>query len=325
MMPARRADGKLVPGSRGGSVEFAAVLWRLIPGPLVRWFARPYVAGGSLEAAVDTAAQLQERDVLATMDLLGEEVRDAEHVRRNVGAYERLVDALSAHPSLHDGERRASVSIKPSAFTTAGPDEAADPVRALARYSAERGVPVTIDMEDRRWTDWTLDIAEELYGAGLDVGTVLQTRLNRTRADVERLPEGMRVRLVIGIYPEPAEVACTDKREMKERMVAYAGRLLERGARVEFATHDVQTLERFLRDVAPVAPDRCELQMLLGVPRGKFVRRLQAGEYGLKLPVRLYIPFALSWQEATAYLRRRMRESPGMVWLVLRNLGGRKT
>ena len=325
MMPARGAGGKLAPGSRRGSVEFAAVLWRLIPGPLVRWFARPYVAGGSVEDAVDTAARLLERDVLATRDLLGEEVRDAQQVRRNVGAYERLADALSAHPSLHDGERRASVSIKPSAFTTAGPAEAADSVRALARYCAQRGVPVTIDMEDRRWTDWTLDIAEELYGAGLDVGTVLQTRLNRTREDVERLPEGMRVRLVIGIYPEPAEVACTDKREMKERMVAYGARLLERGARVECATHDVEFLERFLREVAPMAPDRCELQMLLGVPRRNFVRRLRAGEYGVKLPVRLYIPFALSWQEATAYLRRRMHESPGIVWLVLRNLGGRKT
>ena len=152
MMPARDGHGKVVPGSRRGSVEFAAVLWRLIPGPLVRWFARPYVAGGSVEAAVDCAARLLERDVLATMDLLGEEVRDAGQVRRNMGAYERLADALSAHPSLHDGERRASVSIKPSAFTTAGPAEAADHVRALVRYCAERGVPVTIDMEDRRWT-----------------------------------------------------------------------------------------------------------------------------------------------------------------------------
>ena len=44
------------------------------------------------------------------------------------------------------------------------------------------------------------------------------------------------------------------------------------------------------------------------------------GEYGLVVPFRLYIPFALTWEDATAYLRRRMVESPGMHWLVLRNL-----
>jgi len=130
----------------------------------------------------------------------------------------------------------------------------------------------------------------------------------------------MRLRLVIGIYPEPAEVATTDKRVMKGRMVEYADRLLERDVFVEFATHDLEFAERFLREVAQRAPERCELQMLLGVPRGKFRRRLQAGELGATVVLRVYIPFAIGWDNATAYLRRRMRESPSIMWLVLRNL-----
>ena len=69
-----------------------------------------------------------------------------------------------------------------------------------------------------------------------------------------------------------------------------------------------------------VSCDRYEFQMLLGVPRANFRRRLQAGEVGPKIPLRLYVPFAIGWDNATAYLRRRMRESPSIAWLVIRNL-----
>ena len=46
----------------------------------------------------------------------------------------------------------------------------------------------------------------------------------------------------------------------RARVHEYASALLDRGARVEFATHDEPALERFLQEVAPKAPDRCEIQ-----------------------------------------------------------------
>jgi proline dehydrogenase len=177
-------------------------------------------------------------------------------------------------------------------------------------------------MEERRWTDFTLDLATDLFGRGLDVGTVLQTRLFRTEADLARIPAGMRVRLVIGIYPEPAEVALTDKAAMKERLLTSARTLLDRGARVEFASHDEAFVERFARSLDAEQASRAEVQMLLGVPRPALQDRLRDGALGPALPVRLYVPFATGWDDATAYLRRRMDESPSVVWLVLRNLGG---
>lgn len=296
-------------------------LSRFVPGPLVRWFARPYVAGGSIEAGLAVAHdRLARFGVRATLDLLGEAVEREFQVLRNLATYEAVLDRLGADERFADPATRPTVSLKPSAFTAGPPAAARGPIFDLAGRARERGVGLTLDMEDRRWTDLTLAWSTELYAAGHDVGTVLQTRLNRTRADLEAIPPGMRLRLVIGIYPEPPEVATRSRVEMKERLLAYAARLLERGARVEFATHDEPCLERFLREVAPRAPDRCEIQMLLGVPRRPFTRRLLAGGYGLVLPFRLYVPFALSWRDATAYLRRRMDESPNMALLVLRNL-----
>jgi hypothetical protein len=38
--------------------------------------------------------------------------------------------------------------------------------------------------------------------------------------------------------------------------------------------------------------------------------------------VRLYVPYAESSEDATAYLRRRMVETPSIVGLVLRNFFG---
>ncbi len=298
---------------------------RLVPGPMVRWFARPYVAGDSMESALDVAASLHaDHGLLASLDLLGEDVHRQSEVDATVGVYERLIDAVAADARYAGTRQRPSVSLKPSAFTTGAIEAVRDPVRALARRAHERGIALTIDLEDRRWTDLTIDVTVELFKEGIDVGTVLQTRLHRTEADLEKIPEGMRLRLVIGIYNEPADIALTAKRPMKERMLAYARKLLDRNVFVEFGTHDEEFLERFVKEVAPAAPDRCEIQMIYGVPRRKITQRLKAGEFGIVLPLRKYVPFAEGWTSATAYLRRRMEESPSTMWLVLRNLLSRR-
>jgi proline dehydrogenase len=300
------------------------MLARIVPAPMVRWFARPYVAGDSLDAGLDAAARLwRERGVLVTLDVLGEEVKEKARADANARLYASVIDALSRDARFSDRPTRPSVSLKPSAFTAGGMEEARGPITELARHARDRDVALTIDMEDRRYTDFTIGLAVGLFEAGHDVGTVLQTRMNRTERDLARIPPGMRLRLVIGIYPEPSDVAIADKAAMKERMVSFARRLLERKVFVEFATHDAPAVERFVREVAPLDPDRCEVQMLLGVPRTELQEGVRKGAFGPALPVRLYVPFADGWDDATAYLRRRMAESPSMAWLVLRNLFGR--
>jgi len=297
------------------------MLSRLTPAFLVRWFASPYVAGDSMERALEAArAGLDTRGTLTTLDLLGEDVHDDAQVEANIATYERMIDALASDPRFADRATRPSISLKPSAFTTGDREAVRAPIERLVERAHEKGVALTIDMEDHRWTDLTLDLAVAHYERGRDVGTVLQTRLHRTESDLIRIPAGMRLRLVIGIYREPEDIALTGKPGMKRRMVDHARTLLDRGVFVEFGTHDAACVETFAREVAPTAPGRCEVQLLLGVPRAQLVQRLRDGAFGPKLAVRLYVPFALGWDNAIAYLRRRMDESPGVSWLVLRNL-----
>lgn len=302
----------------------------VIPPLLVRFFARPYVAGDSLERAIDCAAQLHaERGLATTLDLLAEDIEEPETVERNIQTYLDMVDA-AAGDARFDGGPRPTLSLKLSSYTTDPLDEGGraetsrEAVFQIAEHAKSRGIGLTVDMEGRAWTDFTLDTLQDLHRAGhRDVGAVLQTRLHRTRADLDRLPAGCRVRLVIGIYQEPAAVATTDKVEMKERMLEYAATLLGRGHYVEFGTHDERFVQRFVDEVIPAAgvgTDRFELQMLYGVPRTKLLAQMV--ERGIV--ARLYVPFALSWPRAVAYLRRRLDEYPAMMLLVLKNLLARR-
>lgn len=298
-------------------------LIRIIPAFLVRFFAKPYVAGDSLELAMGVVGKLRkERGLLSTLDLLAEDIKLPEQAQRNIEAYLDMVDAAAAL----DPADRPTLSLKPSSYTTSPLHEGGDAagsreaMRRITEKAAAAGVDVSIDMEGHDWTDFTIETLHEFHRDGLrNVGCVLQTRLNRTEKDIDELPEGMRVRLVIGIYRESDEIALTDKPPMKDRLLAYAEKLLSRGHYVEFATHDVLYIKRFLEEVVPrvgATPDQFEVQMLYGVPRDRFLADLH--RQGIK--ARLYVPFALGWDLAIEYLRRRLDEYPAMMWLVTKNM-----
>lgn len=302
------------------------LLIRLIPPFFVRFFARPYVAGDSLDLAMAAVNDLwQKRSLMATLDLLAEDIREQGQADENLRTYLRMVDAVAAWKGAGP-EGRPTLSLKPSSYTTAPLQDGGDAkgsydaIAAIVEAAGKKGVQVSVDMESRHWTDFTLDALNKLWAAGhRHIGCVLQTRMHRTEKDLAALPKGMRVRLVIGIYREPAEVALVDKPEMKKRMLDYAARLLKAGHYVEFATHDEAVVRQFVDQVVPACgagPDRFEVQMLYGVPRDKLLADLR--KRGIRC--RLYVPFANSWGLAVQYLRRRLDEYPAMMWLVTKNL-----
>lgn len=304
-------------------------LIRVIPAFLVRLFAKPYVAGDSLQKAMDVVLRLRtERGLLSTLDLLAEDIRTDEQAKLNLDTYLRMVDAVAA-AGLPAAEQ-PTLSLKPSSYTTVPFQHGGDAkgsreaVFAIAERAKQKGVQLTLDMEGRHWTDWTLQVLKDLHAVGhTHVGCVLQTRLHRTEKDLRELPKGIRVRLVIGIYREPAEIALVDKPAMKDRLLAFAETLLRAGHYVEFATHDDGYVRRFLNEVVPragVGKDRYEVQMLYGVPRERFLADLRSQG----VTARLYVPFALGWGMAIQYLRRRLDEYPAMVLLVTKNLFLRK-
>ena len=303
---------------------------RVIPASLVRLFARPYVAGDSLQQAVDAAVVLmRQRGMLTTLDLLAEDISTLSAAADNRRVYEEMIDAVADDPRFADPLQRPTLSLKQSSYTIAPLEKGGDgagareAVFAIAEKARQKGVRITVDMESSHWTDFTLETMRQLHAAGHHhVGAVFQTRLLRTDQDLDQLPPGTRVRLVIGIYREDGAIALTDKRAMKERLLSFSERLLRRGHYVELGTHDEEFVRRFVDDVVPrvgAKTDQFEIQMLYGVPRDRIQQDLV--QRGIR--VRLYVPFAIGWSMAIAYLRRRLDEYPQMMFLVAKNMFSR--
>jgi proline dehydrogenase len=328
-----------------------------IPLGLVLTLAKPYLAGQSAEAAIGIAHKIYaEQKFCGTLDILGEDAPTPEHCEGYVDAYKHLFDAVHANQVKTTNPReRLTVSMKPSMFSTMAPqpgsesekaqEDAFDRITRVVDYALKKDIQVTLEAEDHRWTNFQLEAYFALINAGYtNLGTVLQTRLFRTEADLKRFDERMRVRLVIGIYNEPQQIAHTDKRIMKDLVVQYAGHLLEKGVYAELATHDTKCIDTFYQYVAipqRVPSTQFEHQMLQGVPRQNIQRTLRNGEHFSELqakaatqdisylqqlestgvPVRMYLPFGTA-KVSGAYCRRRLRENPNMITYGFKNFFG---
>src|ERR1700722_9224773 len=71
----------------------------LIPLRLVLTLASPYLAGHSAEEAIEIGHRLfREHDYASTLDILGEDAQTDEDCEASVAHYQRLIDAIKAHP-----------------------------------------------------------------------------------------------------------------------------------------------------------------------------------------------------------------------------------
>ncbi|RMG26951.1 MAG: hypothetical protein D6732_20740 [Methanobacteriota archaeon] len=284
-----------------------------LPGSIVRFFSRPYVGGYGIDAALKKAEELWTNErISTTLDLLGEFVKTKEEVENTVSIYKDVFDRIK------DKNDHISVSIKLSALGILFDREYCESkLEELLKVADERGIKVTMDMEDSSLTETTLEIYRKFVQTYPSFGTVLQSRLFRTREDIERFKDIKgRFRICIGIYNEPPDISLTDKKEMKEKLLEYAKMLLESGHYTEIATHDKTTIERAKEIVKDYPPSQFEFQQLLGVPLLSVQRELVRLGY----TVRLYLPFVINKKDATAYLKRRMKENPHMTIYVLKNL-----
>jgi proline dehydrogenase len=161
-------------------------------------------------------------------------------------------------------------------------------------------------MENSPYTDATLDALETVWNIGCrNVGTVIQSYLKRSPADIERLNQlGARVRLVKGAYREPREVAFQQKADVDRAFVDLMQHLMEHGTYPAIATHDPAMIDatRAFADREKIGADRFEFQMLYGIRRD-----LQSSLAGSGYHFRVYVPFGKEW---FPYFMRRLGERP---------------
>jgi proline dehydrogenase len=290
---------------------------RLVLGTRIsRHFSHRFVAGETLEEAIEVGRACNGDGLSVSLDYLGEAVTNREEALRATEVAVRSLEALAS-----DGIN-GNISIKPSALGL-DIDEAfcRENVRRVLARGRELGngegeIFVRLDMESSEYTERTIQLTESLWTEGFhNVGTVLQSYLRRTPDDLRRLIAlGSRVRLVKGAYLEPPEIAFPDKAQVDRMFVEEMRVLLEAGHYPAIATHD-EAIINATRQWAfekGIPKKSFEFQMLFGIRRDLQARLREEG-----YNVRVYVPFGDSWYP---YLMRRLAERPSNVLFITRSI-----
>lgn len=282
---------------------------------LRRWMetaraARPlsarFVAGMSLEDALQVARSVNDQSMSVSLDHLGENVTSLGEATACEAVYQ---NALSEIDKLG---LNANVSLKLTQFgIDISEEECRRNVLRVAKLAQQFGSFVRIDMEGSEYTARTIQMVKDIHAETGSCGAVIQSYLKRSLADVEDLnARGIRVRLCKGAYLETPAVAYQAKADVDLNFLVLARRLLAEGNYPGIATHDERMIQETLKFVGDlkISPDRFEFQMLYGVRRDLQKRLVAEG-----WRVRVYVPFGEAWYP---YFMRRLAERPANVLFI---------
>jgi proline dehydrogenase len=284
----------------------------LIPRPIVRRISRRYIAGDTLDEAVETVRDLNKQGCVATIDVLGESTGSKADAAQTLRDYKKVIDALDEH------DLDSGISVKLTGLgLTLSEELCRANLEEIVAHAGEKDRFVRVDMEDSPYTGVTLDMVLDLYERHENIGAVIQAYMRRSLEDVQRLTEaGVSVRLCKGIYDEPRRIAYKDFDTVRENYRLLLEELLKGGSYIGIATHDEFLVWHALRLIhqLDVPKHRYEFQMLLGVDEE--LRGILVGA-GHKL--RVYVPFGEEWYE---YSSRRLKENPRIAGYVAKDVLG---
>ncbi len=284
---------------------------RQVPKGLVKPVAMRYIAGEGLQDAVQVARNLNARGMMATIDILGEDISTTEEAEQASEACAKILKTIQ------EERLNSTLSIKLTQFGLKIDNGFCyENVKKVLQVAKNYGNFVRIDMEDSFIIDATLRLHEQLHGEGFEnMGIVIQAYLRRSEEDVRKLIRAKaKVRLVKGAYEESETIAFKDRKEIRRNYLKLLRMLLEAGCSVAIATHDdflVKGAFQFIRGLN-LPQHSYEFQMLYGV-RPKLRDQILAGGHRM----RIYVPFGTHWY---AYSMRRFQENPQMVRYILKAL-----
>jgi len=281
----------------------------MMPKNIVGFFSRKYIAGESLEDGINVVKQLNSKGIYATMDVLGEAVKNKEESLDAKNKAMEVLDAIEKHKLM------ANLSIKPTQMGLLIDEEFAyQQILELVKRAHEINNFVRIDMEDSSTTDMTINLYKRIFQQYKNVGVVIQAYLKRSFDDVVVLNKlGTNYRLCKGIYVEPASIALKDRQAIRENYLKILRQMFIDGNYVGIATHDKYLIDEAYRMIKEmnILNDKFEFQMLLGV-REDLRDKINSDGY----KIRVYVPFGKDWY---AYSVRRLKENPSIAGHIVKS------
>lgn len=294
--------------------KFIVSLVKLMPDKIVWIFSKKYIAGESIEDAVNLVKSLNEKGIYATIDVLGEAIKNKTEALEDKNKCIEVLDAIK------NNKLMSNLSIKPTQMGLGIDEEFAyRQVAELTEKSYEIGSFLRIDMEDSPYTDATFRLYKRLREKYDNVGVVIQSYLKRSFNDVVELNKlNTDYRLCKGIYIEPPEIAYKDRQKVRDNYIKILEEILKEGNYIGIATHDeylINEAYRLIKEMK-IPKDKFEFQMLLGV-REDLRDKINTDGY----KIRIYVPFGKDWYK---YSVRRLQENPQIAGHIFKNIFGIK-
>ena len=245
----------------------------LLPRWMARPFASPYVAGETINEALQRAESVIDQGFSVTMDILGEHTLDVEYSHKITDDY------CSLYNQIIEKKLDCTISLKLTHIGLAISGDLAvknlNKVIASARLGNQG---LTIDMENSPYTSQTLDIYRTALKSYENIGTVLQAYLHRSMDDLKQIiSPNLRLRICKGIYLEGEKIAFQNGNQINENYIALCQTLLEGQGFAEIGTHDAQLIHHLDRWISEnhIPMDRIEFQVLYGVTMGNTLENLK--------------------------------------------------
>lgn len=271
--------------------------------PYMHKVSQRYVAGQTVEEALQRVGQIIARGHAASAEYMGESVRDEAFAMAETEVFMQLVQAI--------GQRNLNCSIS---FDLSHLGSLVDSelgyrnARRIALAAAEINREVMISMEG-------IDRADDIYAIYTrlhkeddlrNVGITVPAKRHRTAQDLPALMKlPGRIRLVKGAFLEPEGVAYSrNSPELAAAYRRYAQELLLSGHKCSIATHD-RSIQANLVDLIVqerIDPRWFEFESLIGLGTEQ-IDALQARGF----PTREYAVFG---EEHFLYVLNRIAEEP---------------
>ena len=283
----------------------------LLPKSIVHLFAGKYVAGENHKTALGVVKSLNDHGFSATIDILGEHVKETSEATKITSEYLELFDEIV------ENKLDCNISIKPSHIgLDLSENEFLDNLQLLVEKAKFYNNFLRIDMESSSVTDVTIRTYNKMLKRSKAVGTVFQAYLFRTLSDIQNVQNDyLNFRLCKGIYKESKDISIQDRKLINENYLTILRHAFAANNYVGIATHDIDLLKDIysLIDKLKVSPDRFEFQVLYGVPMSGWLEKHLENEY----KVRVYVPFGPDWYD---YSIRRLKENPNIARYIIKNL-----
>ena len=281
-----------------------------LPKIFVRLFSNKYIAGINQDEALKIIKRLNDKNLLATIDILGEHTKSINEANLITNEY------VSLYKKIKSKNLNCNISIKPSHI---GADISEDlflkNLEKIHSHSISCDNFLRIDMEDSSFTNLTINAFNHRYKIKNNIGIVIQAYLKRSHNDIIKLKEKTNIRLCKGIYNESKQVAIKSPIKINKNYIALLKTAIKQGLFVGIATHDPKLIDDIIEYIEDenINNTQFEFQFLYGVPLGNMLHKIKNKNFN----IRIYTPFGKNWYE---YSIRRLKENPNISGYIIKNI-----